>query len=332
MADFAPQFRLTHAQEVSKEDITEAKITFQKLCEDYLGLERLMDAPMPHPPYPEPYEREGLNPQTLGEEIAMLERSRLGLGLGPIPNLREVLESDVGLRVFVTPIKEFKIAGMFVFTDPLGGCIWINGSHPSTRQKWSLAHEYAHFLTDRFKQEITVLIEYEKKPPGEKLADGFTANFLMPSAGLRQRFRRIVQSRENFTVADLCLLADQYGVSAEAMTRRLESLGDIQKGTWEKLSPHHLGGKNVRDSLGLQAKSAERWRFPDRYRMLAIQAHVEEKISESELMRLLYCTRVEAREAVAELTQTLEISETGEPYQLEFDFGEVLHSNSAGKR
>jgi hypothetical protein len=133
-------------------------------------------------------------------------------------------------------------------------------------------------------------------------------------------------------VADLCLLADQYGVSAEAMTRRLESLGMVQKGTWEKLSPHGLGGKKVRASLGLPTHSAEKWKFPDRYRMLAIQAYKEDKISESELMRLLRCNRVEAREAVEELTEVTEVTESGEPYQLKFDFGKVLHLNPAEKK
>src|SRR5207249_6179 len=134
-----------------------------------------------------------------------------------IPDILGVLENEVGLRVFVLPLEEFKIAGMFAFTDRLGGCVLANGSHPQTRQNWTLAHEYGHFLTDRFQEEITVLVEYERKPRAEQFADSFAAAFLMPAAGLRQRFRRIVQSRSDFTVADLCLLADQYAVSVEAM-------------------------------------------------------------------------------------------------------------------
>ncbi|HZP82912.1 MAG TPA: XRE family transcriptional regulator, partial [Chthonomonadaceae bacterium] len=236
VADFAPMFRVTQVTEVAPEAVSEAVKTFQQACEDYLALETLLDAPMPRYTYPEPYALGGLSAQAAAEEVATMERSRLNLGQGPLADLLEVLENDVGLRVFVLPLAEFKIAGMFAYTDRLGGCLLVNGQHPLTRQNWSMAHELAHFLLDRFREDITILFEYERKPRAEQFADAFAASFLMPAAGLRQRFRRIVQSRNDFTVADLCLLADQYAVSVEAMTRRLESLGCVQPGTWEQLS------------------------------------------------------------------------------------------------
>ncbi len=331
IADFAPVFRITQASEVSTEAVTAAVKTFQRTCEDYLSLETLLKAPIPRYPYPEPYSPGGLSSQAAAEEAATMERSRLSLGQGPLPNLVEVLESDVGLRVFVLPLEEFKIAGMFVYTDVLGGCILVNGQHPRTRQNWSLAHEYAHFLTDRFREEITIFFEYERRPRSEQFADAFAASFLMPAAGLRQRFRRIVQSRKDFTVSDLCLLADQYNVSVEAMAHRLEGLGCVQNGTWERLSAQGVQSSRIRKHLGLMSFPTVKQRLPDRYIRLAVEAFEDEQITESELMRLLHCSRVEARETVERLTQPTELGLSGEAYQLDLNFGDTLRLNPGEK-
>jgi len=332
VADFAPMFRVTQVTEVAPEAVSEAVKTFQQACEDYLALETLLDAPMPRYTYPEPYALGGLSAQAAAEEVATMERSRLNLGQGPLADLLEVLENDVGLRVFVLPLAEFKIAGMFAYTDRLGGCLLVNGQHPLTRQNWSMAHELAHFLLDRFREDITILFEYERKPRAEQFADAFAASFLMPAAGLRQRFRRIVQSRNDFTVADLCLLADQYAVSVEAMTRRLESLGCVQPGTWEQLSSQGFETGRMRAHLGLKTVPARRHRLPERYIRLAVQAFEEEKITESELMRLLRCSRVEAREIVERLIRPADVGASGETYQLDLDFGSALELAPAERR
>jgi Zn-dependent peptidase ImmA (M78 family)/DNA-binding XRE family transcriptional regulator len=332
VAEFAPQFRLTQAANVQEVAVQAAVDEFRRACEDYLAIEALVGATMPSPRYPEEYATTGLSPQAAAEEIAGLERSRLHLGQGPLGNLLDVLEMDAGLRVFAIPLPEFRIAGMFAYTERLGGCILINGQHPVTRQHWSASHEYAHFLTDRYRSEVTVLVEYERKPRTEQFADSFAASFLMPGSGLRPRFRKIVQSRGDFTVADLCFLADQYAVSVEAMTRRLEALACIPRGAWERLSAQGVQGRREQAHLGIEARSSERLRLPERYRRLAVQAFEEESITESELMRLLRCSRVEARETVEALTWTSDVDPTGQPYQLELDFGEVVGVAAAEKR
>jgi Zn-dependent peptidase ImmA (M78 family)/DNA-binding XRE family transcriptional regulator len=331
IADFAPMLPVTQASDVSSYAVDAAVKTFQRACEDYLALETLLDAPMPRYQYPDPYSTGGLSPQSAAEEVATMERSRLNIGQGPIPNLLEVLENDVGLRVFVLTLGEFKIAGMFVYTDRLGGCVLVNGQQPKTRQNWSMAHEYAHFLTDRFREDITILFAYERRPRSEQFADAFAASFLMPAAGLRQRFRRIVHSRKEFTVSDLCLLADQYGVSLEAMARRLEGLGCVQDGTWAGLSAPEFENSHARAHVGFTTPQVARQRLPDRYVRLAVQAFEDERITESELMRLLHCSRVEAREIVDALTQPTEVGLSGAMYQLDLNFGDRLSLDSGEK-
>lgn len=327
-----PQFRVTQAGDVAAEAVSRAIAQFQRACEDYLTLEELLQAPMLPPRYPEPYSTDGLSPAAAAEEVAELERARLGLGQRPLLNLLDVLENEVSLRVFVLPLAEFKIAGMFCYTERLGGCILVNGQHPFTRQAWSAAHEYGHFLSDRHRSEVTVLVDYERKPRAEQFADYFAASFLMPAAGLRQRFRSVIRSRGDFTVADLCFLADPYGVSVEAMTRRLESLGCIARGTWARLSGEGFEGRRAQSRVGVAARDGVRLRLPERYRRLAVQAYEEERITESDLLRFLRCSRVEARETVEELTRSSEVDvSTGIPYQFDLDFGAAVEVSPAEK-
>jgi Zn-dependent peptidase ImmA (M78 family) len=168
-------------------------------------------------------------------------------------------------------------------------------------------------------------VEYARKPRSEQFADCFAASFLMPAAGLRQRFRSVLKSRDDFTVADLCWLASRYGVSVEAMTRRLESLGCLQRGMWDRLSADGFQPGEAQQRLGLSSPRVPSVRLPERYRRLAVQAFEDEKITESELMRFLRCSRVEAREAVEAMTQSREIDDrTGVAYQLSLEFAEPL--------
>ena len=48
-----------------------------------------------------------------------------------------------------------RIAGLFAYTDELGGCVAVNARHPRERRRWTLAHEYGHFLTTRYQSEIS---------------------------------------------------------------------------------------------------------------------------------------------------------------------------------
>ena len=110
------------------------------------------------------------------------------------------------------------IAGLFAYTDELGGCVAVNARHPRERRRWTLAHEYGHFLTTRYQSEIAVLGSYERKPASERLADAFAGCFLMPESGLRRRFNELSRSGGgSLTAADVCRMAQHYFVSVAAM-------------------------------------------------------------------------------------------------------------------
>jgi Zn-dependent peptidase ImmA (M78 family) len=241
-------------------------------------------------------------------------------------NLREVLEADVGLRIFQMDLPS-KVAGLFAFTDSLGGCIAVNRKHPIERRRASLPHEYGHFLTSRYRPAITLEQRYERRPIGERFAEAFARAFLMPASGLRRRFLELERERSSgITHGDLCRLAHFYGVSVEAMIRRLEELRLIPAGTWDRLQ---LEGFRVREAqrlLGLAPLAADDEILPARFIALAVEAWQKGDLSEGQLARFLRSDRLSARERVHRLEET--VAGDGDP-NLPVDLGTPLVLRSA---
>ena len=131
------------------------------------------------------------------------------------------------------------MSGLFIFSETLGGCIALQRKHPAGRQLWSLCHEYAHFLVQRYEAEVTILRSESRGSRKERFADAFARAFLMPALGLRRRFNDLMRSVATMTPATLLTLADLYGVSFEALLLRLEDLRLIPVGTWRHLWQKH---------------------------------------------------------------------------------------------
>jgi Zn-dependent peptidase ImmA (M78 family) len=187
------------------------------------------------------------------------------LGDGPIGNLRERLETEVGLRVFYFAMPS-KIAGVFAFNEDLGACIGINAKHPRDRRQWSLAHEYGHFLMHRYHPEITILLERRLNSAKERVTDSFAENFLMPAAGLNRRFTEIHRAcPKGATLGDIVSLANLYQVSVQALVLRLESLKRLVPGTWDRLITEGFEVQKAQHLIGIDANQPVRDLFPQRY-------------------------------------------------------------------
>jgi Zn-dependent peptidase ImmA (M78 family)/transcriptional regulator with XRE-family HTH domain len=264
---------------------------FERLCDDYLRLEELRSAPL-RPRHPPEYDIAYTDPDQAAEDVAGSERRRLALGEGPLPDLRELLETQVGLRIFQMDLPS-EIAGMFAFTEEHGGCIAINRKHSPERQRQSLGHEYGHFLTSRRQPEVTVLNAYDRMPRSERFAETFGRAFLMPSEGLRHRFLALERERKgSATHGDLCRLAHAYGASVEGMSRRLEELGLIRVGTWERMQQQGFKPSEARRLLDLPALATSESVVPPRFLFLALEAWEDGQLSEGQASRLLRLDRI----------------------------------------
>ena len=308
--DFVAQFRTAPDKTLEDDQMNSSLALLQELADDYLELERLAAAPLPQR-YPPEASIRGVSPSEAAESLAASERNRLGLGDGPVLELRKLLETDVGLRIFAVKLPA-RVAGIFVNSAVHGACIAMNANHPFERQRWSLAHEFAHFLAHRSQSEVTLVGSRQRIPAAERFADAFAENFLMPTAGLKRRFHDVSQARANGTTpTDLLQLADLFQVSAEAMARRLENLGLIRRHTWDRLSNSGFRVGEAREILELASKPADDALLPFRFRYLAVEGWTRGAITEGQLARLLRVDRTRARQLVARLSHWVDLDATG---------------------
>lgn len=311
------QFRLGEGNTASN-TASSAVDDLQRLADSVVALEQSVGASAPRH-YPSAYEIAGLPPEAAAEQVADAERRRLGLGDGPLTQLREVLENDVGLLVFAVPLDS-KVAGLYGYAEPAGGCIAVNARHPHERQRWSLAHEYAHFLTSRHSAEVTALPGKSRMSADERLADAFAGHFLMPAIGLTRRYSAQRQSRGGrFSAGDLLQLASLYEVSAEAMALRLQSLRLLTPGWWKSLRDRGFRVEQARELVGLASRPADVELLPLRHRYLAAEAYLDGMVSEGQLARLLRLDRLAARALVARLGATAEVDATGDVVSLAYE-------------
>jgi Zn-dependent peptidase ImmA (M78 family)/DNA-binding XRE family transcriptional regulator len=305
-------------------EISTAITELERFAEDYRELERLLDAKPVSAYPPEVYLPKRGSLSDFGEDVAMRERERLGLGNQPILNLRQVLEADVGLRVFYGGLPS-RIAGMFAYTAELGFCVFINQKHPPERRRATLSHEYGHALCDRHKPGIDYLGGQGRKPASERFAEAFGLGFLLPAGGVRRKFHEITVSTGDFQVADLCRLSNYYWVSVQAMTLRLEELNLIAKGSWSLLAEKGFKPRKASEDLALiprHGKSDEP--YPQRYKFLAVQAYRVGKISEGQLGKFLRCDPVRAREVVASCLDQSFVDADGQILARKMPFEESL--------
>jgi len=325
LTDFQPHFRaaMEKVKPADAEQLNKAIGEFKMFVENYLDLEKRMKAPM-RLNYPQPVE---LNPRVnvseLAEDVANRERQRLGIGDQPIPNVRSLLESDVGVRIFFARLPRM-FAGMYIFVDGLGGCMLINSVHPADKQRASISHEYAHLIVDRYTAGIDYLTIYGRKPANERFAESFAMSFLMPASSVRFRFNEIVNTTGNFQVGDLVKMKHQYSVSLEAMALRLESLGLLKQGTWELQKEKGLPVREAEKYLGLSADYRPEPAYPDRYKLLAVHAYLRGELSEKEMANYLRCDIWEARRIVQDTMLCIEVDAEGGLHQMQADFETTL--------
>jgi Zn-dependent peptidase ImmA (M78 family)/transcriptional regulator with XRE-family HTH domain len=236
-----------------------------------------------------------VDPRLAGRDAALTVRSTLGLGDAPALALDERLEVEAGVRIFY-PTLGRSVAGLFLWSDELGPTIGINRSHPHERRRRSLAHETGHFLRDREAGDVFPTSGHPRSDPSEVFAEAFADEFLLPESGVsKQVANRLRANGGRFTPPDIVALARLYEVSFEAMTLRLEELGALGKGTYERLRVHRFRPQDAQSKLGLIRPTADVPVLPKQYVTLALQAYAAELISEGDLAEYLETDRVRAR-------------------------------------
>ena len=225
-------------------------------------------------------------------------RQWLGLGLAPVRDVMSLLELDLGVRVYVRPLDS-RVSGLFAYDDGVGACILLNANHPHARQAQTGVHELGHLMSCR--QTPDVCFDRHDDSREERYANAFGRAFLTPARTVTIRFEDVTAGASRFTRRHVIVLAHVFGVSREAMVRRLEELGLVKPGTWDWFEANgRITDEHVRQVLGEPAsvgpdtRDAQR-RVSLRLGLLAAEAGRRELLSEGQLARLLRLDRVELR-------------------------------------
>lgn len=293
--DLVPRFRKLPA---SKEkaaveaaqllaDLAKAEVEL----EDLLGVKRARNYP------PERPLLQG-DVRAQAESDAQELRQWLGLGLlAPVRDLITLLDLEIGIRVYVRPL-DGQISGLFAYDDSLGACMLLNAKHFWERRVQTAAHELGHFTSARRAPEVLHKDEPENTRE-ERYANAFGRTFLTPARAVMQKFHEVTAGATRLTRRHIIVLAHTFGVSREAMVRRLEELGLTKRGTWDWFERHGgITNEQARQVLGDRAeRHADANRPADlRLNLLAAQAWQQDLLSEGQLARLLRLDRVAVRQ------------------------------------
>ena len=301
--DLRPRFRKVGNQ---GEGIDAAITLFSNLVqaevelENLLGIKRVRHDPPERPLLPG-------NLAVQAEHDAWELRQWLGLGLGPIRDIVSLLELQLGIRMYIRPLDP-KVSGLYAFDDDAGACILLNAVHPRDRRSQTGAHELGHFISTR-RSPDALYISPPESTREERYADMFGRCFLTPARAVMVKFQEVTAGASKLTRRHIILLAHFFGVSREAMVRRLEELDLTKTGTWDWFEHQHgISDAQAREVLGDlipqdDAKADARRQISMRMSLMASEVWRRSLLSEGQLARLLQIDRVDARTLIDEFEE-----------------------------
>jgi len=317
-------FRL-HPDISDQDEIVEALRMCMALGRELTNLERILGIDRDlnsaaH--YPKPPPKTKWEAVQQGERIAAEERRRLGLGLAPLPDLTELLETQ-GIRTAQVTLPN-DISGLTLIDPHIGPFIVSNRDHHILRRRFSYAHEYCHVLVDRERRGIVSRAQ-DRDELVEVRANAFAANFLMPEDGIRRFVHGLGKGRpsrleaeifdeeepvkvharsapgsQDIQFYDVVQLAHHFGVSRATAVYRLRALRLVTRSEMEALlkQDENGRGRELARVLGLPEPdhAAARNEFRHRFVSLALEAYRRAEISRAKLIEVVGMVDVSAEE------------------------------------
>ncbi len=298
-----------------EEDVVEALRVCLALGHEVTSLEQLLGIdrdPGRMPTYSLPRPRNKWDAVQQGMHVADEERRRLGLGISPLADIAELLETQ-GVRTAQIELPD-DISGLTLSDTKVGLFVVANRHHHVVRRRFSYAHEYAHVLLDR-ERRGTISRTAERNELIEVRANAFAAHILLPSDGVRQVMESLgkgsasrhqaavfdesvvvrAQARtqaqnQNVQMYDVAQLAYHFGVSRLTALYRLRNLGfltEVELGHLKAQEETGVG-REVADFLELPDLDHEAARntFRHRFLGLGLEAFRRDEITHAKLVEL----------------------------------------------
>ncbi|MGM0578224.1 MAG: helix-turn-helix domain-containing protein [Myxococcota bacterium] len=164
------------------------------------------------------------------ERTARDVRQQTGIHGDPIPDLAAFGER-LGLYTVCEQLGSGLPEGCYMALED-AGVVLLNGSLPSGRQRFTLAHEIGHHvLQDEYSVDWSVLGDAES----ERIVNAFAVHLLLPADGLKPRWTGLVQ-RGLDVRSRAIIVAAEYGASWTATVPQLARLGLLDEAERAMLS------------------------------------------------------------------------------------------------
>ena len=215
-------------------DIERIKSECSDFLERYLELEKLLNA-----------DSGFKNPLTLahrkiksGKDIeasVSVIRGAWQLGSSPIPSVIAMLEDNY-IRVYETDAPD-SFVGMSTWIDKIP-VIVLNKNINTQRKRFTALHELAHLLLH---------LEGKEDKEIESICHIFAGSFLLPKEQFEQKFG---SRRTGFSIEELIMIDENYGISVQAVMARAHHLKIITESTYREFQNWLIKSGNKKKELG----------------------------------------------------------------------------------
>ncbi len=229
-------------------------------------------------------------------ELAETTRHTLNLGGRPGLNLHPILEEVYGVKIFALDLGESGSAAC-VYSCEFGQAILLNKRSCRWRRNFDIAHELFHLLTwRRFKHDEDMCSFHTPRIEEEKFATCFAGNLLLPKDAICTSMEKAAADKKQITFSQLDQIAREFDVSLEALLWRMHFIFHWDEGKTkayvEQAKTYLI---NVHRDPGPEPPT-----YPERYRMLAIQALRHGEISLGRFAEYLGISRQKAQDYLEE--------------------------------
>ena len=192
---------------------------------------------------------------------------------------REAVEAH-GIFVFKAPFKQKDISG-FCLLDANFPLIYLNNGTTKTRQIFSLLHELAHLLLNvsgisKFEQSYMSRLPVAERRI-EQFCNKVAAEILIPSDDFGQQIAGLPSDAESMQDHLYATLANRYGVSREAILRRLLDLGRVSQVFYEQKAK--LWASQKKAASGGDWYASQNTYLSDKFAREVIGRHYRNQIS-----------------------------------------------------
>lgn len=177
--------------------------------------------------------------------LAQKVRETLKLGLGPIEDMYELLESK-GFILLSFPSEDDRLSG-FHTKKSNRHCIYINSNHVLGRQHFSLAHELYHAFYDEDKYTVCYgndesdgVYQSKEEAENEHRANCFAAHFLMTEPEMQKFVSMNITDPYNPSVNDIIQVQHHFSVSYKAALKRFCKVMGVKYSKEQKLAEYSL--------------------------------------------------------------------------------------------